>query len=248
MTAQQLFDHLGLSVDGLRQEVAGALIAAGVIGVGSLFVGGLIELMKRLSGRKLKAQKTKEGYITVTLEDGTTVVIPEEVFRLYNDPLVRKALKKLVSPLETRGIHGMETRDADGKVGVRVGKEDISAFDEFPEPEPISQSETEVMLQLHTVPLEGDRQWGFLDGENRINARILDEAFARRMERCEVRFGRRDTFLVILRQTQWLGKDDKLNSRHEVVKVIEHRTAQGTDESPRQQQLPIESPPSPEGE
>ena len=218
----------------------------GLLGLGGSGILGLFAYIKKRRGRKAKTSvETDDGKVVDTFDDGETITAPKEVHQLHETPSVRRAVKKIVAPLASDGIDGLQVRDPKRRENIveEISQQDAPYYLEVPDSGEVAENEMELLLLPVTVHLEGERQWVFRRGSGSgetIKAKITDEEFAGKMAAGEIRFARGDMLRAKVHERQW-DEGGELKTKHEIVKVIKYIEAR------RQQQLPIESPPSPEG-
>lgn len=190
----------------------------------------LLALIRRSRGRKPETTvKAKDGMTTLTFKDGEKINVPEEVLKLLNTPSVRRAVKKVVAPLESEGVEGLEIRDPKrrGKTVEKISREDAPYYAEIPDHGEISENEIELLLQPVTVHLEGGSQWTFRRGPGEIlKAKIADKEFARKMKTGEISFRRGDVIRARVRERQW-EQGGELKTKYEIIEVLECREARG---------------------
>ena len=190
--------------------------------------GGLIFLYRWLRGGSPKeVTRQSDGKISIVRDDDESTVVSKEEYELYGDSSVRRAVKKMVGPVEKNdGIDRVEIRSAEDDGNEPVAKIDWREVRYFSDPEDPEKSVTEtreVRLHLVTVQLEGSGKWGFRHSkEGHIKAKMLDEGFSMKMEKGE-RFARGDVIRALLREQKWVGGTKP--SEYEVVEVREHLEA-----------------------
>jgi anthranilate/para-aminobenzoate synthase component I len=82
----------------------------------------------------------------------------------------------------------------------------------------------EMLLRISKVNFEKGR-WTFSDGKSKFGAEIEDEAFNEKVRQRQEAFYAGDTLHVMLRTTQKLGKDNKLDITHVIERVLRHTHA-----------------------
>ena len=204
------------------------LFLLGIAGVGGGGAVGLFALVKKLRGRKPEAVlELDEEKVSVSTEDGESIVVEKRVMRLYETPAVRRAVKKMVAPLDGDGVDGLEVRDPKNREVVeRIEKDESPYFAEIPDLGEVVENVTDILLQPVTVHLEGKQQWVFRRGEGgeTMSAKILDEEFAVKVANGEVRFASGDVILARVRERQW-EEGGALKTKYEVVKVLKYPEA-----------------------
>lgn len=204
-TADQILGYLGL-----------------VSGVSGLNV---IEVIRWAKNRKIeRSDRNKDGLIQLTIEgDNNTVFVLPEVERLLDLSEVRKALRDSLKPLERDGVDEFRTQH-NGKVVQRIQRDELSFFDGDAEPDKtLTQFGGRVILEVASPAFPDGRKWEFKYGQERIFARISDEAFLQRVDDGKEAFRKGDYLEVdiIMRQVK---KGNRIESDHEITKVHEHRS------------------------
>ena len=201
-----------------------------LLGIGASGVAGLLTLIKKLRGRKpQEIMEMEDGNVRLTLDNGEELIVPKDVLKLYNSPAVRKAMKKVVAPLETDGIEKMQIRDPEHRDQnvAEISKEDAPYYSEIPDSGEIIENQMELLLQPVTVHLEGESQWVFRRGGERgetLKAKITDSEFVRKMDTREISFRRGDIIRARVNERQW-EEGGKLKTKYDIVEVLEYREA-----------------------
>lgn len=201
---------------------------ADVCGVAGM---GLIPLIKKIAGRKIKS--------AVVIENGNTrlelfgdagfesIEVHPNVVKLYRSAAVRKHLEDTLAPLESSGIDVFKVRAANGSNGtamevVKSEKEYFRAPAAVAETPPKRwESERNAVFKIVGVSFEEQLKWRLDDGETKIYASIQDQEFLGEVESRQHLFGKGDTLEVRLKTTQELT-DKGIKTEYEILKVIEH--------------------------
>ena len=120
-------------------ELIGLYVAAPTV--------SLFKLIKWLKGRKPENVTTLEsGNILIQIDNSVTIdnsvhidygvynqiEVRREVVNLYNDAVVRRAVERVVKPLERDGINKFEVRNEEGSVTEVIEKEELLYFSSVP--------------------------------------------------------------------------------------------------------------------
>lgn len=184
----------------------------------------LLRFLKWARGRRVKkVVEVKEGVVTVVLDDGTQVDVPEPVLKLYKDVNVRRSLSDMTKPLEQEGIDTMATGDG-GDVEL-VSKGDLAAFAP-PEidDEPLTSDEYKKAFSIYSLAFKDDNKWRLFDGQNTISAKMADEGFLKRIEENQETFTKGDILVCRIQTSQWRTAAG-LKTEHTVLEVVEHHSA-----------------------
>jgi hypothetical protein len=242
-TVKTLFPREAVDAAGLFAAIFGAAKYTGPA------IQGLLNLYKLLKGEKPRATLADQSSRTTifVMGSGNEVHVEKSTAQLYADDRIMGHVDQVVRPISERALDSLE---------VKKGREVIDRLerDDLPqrllEPWPATFDDTgaakldapprEVLLRITKPNFEGGR-WSFTDGQAKFGAEITDEAFNEKVKRREEGFFAGDTLHALMRTTQRIVKDNKLEVSHTVERVIEHMHA------PRQENLlraDEEGPPS----
>lgn len=220
---QQIVSMLGGPGATAAANLSGILSGLGLIGTGA---GGLIALIKWLSGRKptaiIKTGDT-EIFEVRTSEEVESFEVDLITGRLFRSRVVKQSLARVLKPLERDGIDVFAS-GVDGVTQNVVTKEDLPAFVQAADDaQVVSDVITDgVLLQLESVVFKDGNKWRLNDGSTVFFASINDKAFLARVELGEERFGKGDILVVSLRRVQSIT-DAGLKTELSVERVLEHR-------------------------
>lgn len=183
----------------------------------------LIGLIKYLKGKNPnKVTDLKNGNVRLEFE-GETLEIPLKLLRLYQDIAVRTATKKVLKPLESKGIDSFSVKENE-KETLRIEKEFLSYF-EVPEiqDEILFESEHDAAYSIISLAFKDDNKWRLHDGNSTISVTIKDEDFLKKVDDNLISFTKGDVLLCTVRTVQY-RTDGGLKCEYTVLKVNEHRT------------------------
>lgn len=183
--------------------------------------GGAMALLKPLHKEKVQEKKTlPDGYVKLTLTDGTVIETHSNSLRAYQNVEFRNNLKNVVEPLEKDGIDGMEINSKHNNK-IIVKKEDLENFDiPTPEDKQLESTISEDYLQIINVAFEHGK-WKFSDGTNQFFANIEDADFIKTVMENKTQFGSTDVLKVKLRTNRRFTREG-LKSDFIIEKVLEH--------------------------
>lgn len=189
------------------------------------FVKQVFELLKHLKGESPKSvQNADHGSVAVQNNYGDIIVVNQPVLNIVVDgPAGRSSEHFARRPLQ-READNVEI-SVNGKVAASADKAAADCFVPIGKGEAISEFISEPYLEIRTVVLEGDGQWRFSDGRNKLAAKIDDIEFLQRVRRGQERFGKGDLLKVRLRSRQERTKG-QLRITHLVEKVLDHERPQ----------------------
>lgn len=220
----------------ISSDVDGALKLLEIIGLISTGVGGgLVWLLRKLRGQSItSASHNKDGTVTVRFpgEDGneTSLVVPLEVLRLYQEVAVQRELTSLLKTLEKEAIETIafypHTRDTTIDMPpVVLTKSDRSiAHAAEPISEKVIDTTQRMALSIRSLAFQERNKWRLFDGQNIITATIEDRDFLDKVDRSIARFAKGDVLICLVRTVQ-MQTSEGLKTEHTVLEVEEHRPA-----------------------
>lgn len=222
--AKELAALIGLYVG----APATALAASGI---------SLFKLIKWLKGRKPESVTTLEnGNILIQIDNSTHIdnsihidnsvhnqlEVGREVVSLYNDAAVRRAVERVVKPLERDGIDKFEVR-SEGSVTEVIEKGELLYFSSVPiEPtERIIVDDTRLAaLEVIKPSFDDSLKWMFSDGNGKLNADVEDKVFLERVADRKIAFYR-GTVLRVRLETKSVQTPNGLRTENKVIEVLE---------------------------
>lgn len=223
-TAEGSFDvHLILEAGGVWDQVVDLLTSEDSNAVLALigFVTTLFTVLAFI-GRRLikKREQIAPGQVKVTLEDGDTLEVPNEVLDLHGKVQVRKKARAVVEPLSRPGVERLDFRRED-EVTVTVRSDDLPAFElDEGEIEDLGTRDRETVVAIAAANFIEGNKWRLTEGYVTFWATIEDEAFLARVDRGEA-FHKGD-FLECRLRVEQSRQDDALHSEYYVTKVMRH--------------------------
>jgi hypothetical protein len=202
-----------------------------IIGYGATagtMIKGIYELINYLSDKKLTgAKQTDAGNIELTVENNISIVVSEQLYKVFCDHEARENIEKTVEPLKCDGIDGLEIRDPDNLNNkaptVAVKKENVASF-KAPElkikVEPDNEFEQEMLLKIVGIVFDENQKWRFSDGDVSFWARIADESFWQQVNTGTVAFRSGDRLKVSCKTIQRTGPNESLITERTITKVI----------------------------
>lgn len=153
----------------------------GILSGGSV---GLFQLLKFLRGAKsadaaLHIQNDGSGNIIVT-GNGNTIVVPQQVYQLAQEPRAVEKAKAVMRPLANEGYESLAFLNGDHEV-FEVSSKEAEGIGELPS-KPLSDLPSESVSQIRgqvrikSAQYEGGAQWAFLWNGRAINAEMVDKA------------------------------------------------------------------------
>ena len=213
-------------------------------GIAALLFGGIkkapdviesvMKVYKTLKGEKAAGVVLDMSTHTtiITAGSGNTYNVENKAAQLYNDDRIIKSLEGVLKPVSEQKMDFFEVRNNEGAID-RIDKEDLPSrlTDGSPNvrvvlaaPEDRLTNTRELILKVRKVNFDKGR-WTFWDGNSKIGATVEDSGFNDRVGRGEEPFYSDDTLHVLMRTSQRIGKDDKLESSHVIERVFSHTHA-----------------------
>jgi hypothetical protein len=190
---------------------------------------GLIALYKLLKGKK-----PKPGSVIIHDNHGTIIVENREIkvdarsAKLYmNDP-IRADLDRVLLPVAKEGIDELKVFK-DGVVLDEVNKSDLPerlsvSEDTRDSSAQVLTSSREALVKVVTAGFE-EGKWKFSDGSSKFTATIDDPVFQEKLDNRQEGFYKGDMLRVVLKSTQTEKTDGKIQTKHSVEEVLDHRQA-----------------------
>ncbi|TPW34433.1 hypothetical protein [Oecophyllibacter saccharovorans] len=208
-----LLTALGFCIHG-----PGALVVSG-IGY------GLIEVIKKIRGRKIISSRTLEdGNVKLSFKEGDKegeIIVPPKVAQLFSDPQVRNSLAKSLRPLQAPGIESMDFQMGDEKP-VKITKMESEWFETEDSKEIKEENEATALLKVVGPNFE-DGKWLFSeeDGGKPFSAEMRDEKFHKRVDEGEISFRAGDMLRCKILKQQ-IAKGSKLKNNWIILEVLDH--------------------------
>jgi len=216
LDARQILDAIGFSV-----TTVGAVAEA---------IPSLYELVRRIGLRKpTSVMKLEAGDTRLTLDDAEVLKTLDLAVDLYSDDKVSRALVRVGKALTERtGIDAIQMGIAlpgSDSLPMEYTKKDapiLEALEEKSEAfEVLGESTSVRVFGVKRVDFSGDLKWALHDGKNRFHASILDTKFLQQVQHGEIAFASDTLIRAESKEIQTLTATGKLNSRYEILKVLE---------------------------
>ncbi len=205
-------------------QITGAVNLAAIIGLGVGSSKGLIWLFKKLKNKSvINIKEEQDKIILITQEE--EIIIERNLYELYTNTKVRKALYRTLKPLEKEGIDIFQIKNEKKEVINEVKKEELPYFSIQPMQEQILESPPgEVFLNIVSVSFREGNKWKFTDGQRDFFATINDLQFLYGVNNNLISFSKDDNFKVLLKMKQW-NTEEGLKTEYIIEKVVEHKAA-----------------------
>lgn len=201
--------------------------------------GGILAVLKWLRGRKDPATTTLENgniKIEISGSGNNHIEVKPEVYRLANEPKVRKYLDGVIQPLKKPGMTKIEVKRRNRTLQT-VKKEEVAYLSVDPleeekvlEKEGVHEVTRTAYLEIVKPSFKEDNKWSFSDGSGGLMpAGIEDVEFLEKVNRHQYSFGKGDQLKVSLRTRTEKLPDGKYQAEHVIVKVLEVIPSPQTD-------------------
>lgn len=188
---------------------------------------GLIALLKKIRGRKIKKIEVSDKKATIFIDD-ELIETEAAVIELMRNSKVREAVDTAIAtPLEKEGIETVAVTDtpADSDSFLKITAAEASYFKApIVEDEDLDSREFETNVQLLGVAFQENNKWRFDDGSSKFYADILDRAFIDRVDNHTIAFAKDDILKVKILEKQKITKEG-LKTERFIIKVLSHRSA-----------------------
>ncbi len=231
LEAEGAWDEL---VDIFGSDAMNALMNLKEFVIGGAGVFWLIQRVAR--GRGVRAENPIQGHVRLTLNDGTTLEIPSEVWLMYKRVSIRRKAREVIAPLGREGIEQVRFGEAPTHApDVVVEKDDLPAYEALPEDEDtLLDEEREMVVEIAAPAFVEGYKWRLSDGSRTFFATVEDRAFLERVEMGRESFRKGDMLRCRMRIVQ-KRTPEGLRTDYYIGEVIEH--------IPRQTQLSLEDDP-----
>lgn len=190
----------------------------------------LLDLIRWAKAHKIKkAVKNNDNTVTITGENGTTIIVHANVVNIYQSVPVRESLEKMVEPLEREGIDSFEVRKTGEKTVTEavITKEEKESFilskDDLAIKDELIKRTYESWVKILKVDFE-ELKWRFKTDSNKFYATVEDKAFLDKIESGDIVFSKGDSMKVLLEETQEYKADaNTIKSEYKVLEVLEYR-------------------------
>ncbi len=191
-------------------------------------VGGLYGMHAFISGRKIAQTQKEDNSIKISLDDGSTLNVAENVYNIYTTtPAISTGISQHFSALsDDPAVAKFEVTRGNNEKIIEVAKED---YDRLSIKQQIDTENSRKIIEsaeLHIYKVvfdRTDRKWEFYYKGNRISANITDSNFFQLIDNGEA-FAKGDQLSVELQINQVLDETVGIyvNQSYQVLKVIEH--------------------------
>lgn len=217
----------------LHQEYLSLLANPNAVATGVLFtlIAGPLGVFRYFRDRrKVGALESQlpNGYVRITLADGTTIDFPPEVLALALRPVIRKATRAVIDPLTRDGISQLEVRPARSEPAtVAITDAEvpglIAAVTEDDNGHTIvSDAQFEIVLTVTSPNFQPGNKWRLNDGSGADWFSMDDFGFADRVTQGQVAFRSGDRLRAVVRYRQLIDRAGDLHTERSVLQVVRH--------------------------
>ncbi|MBU3979173.1 hypothetical protein KJ980_05400 [Patescibacteria group bacterium] len=229
---RQIID--AISQDGVR-DVKELLEWIGII-IGGTVTGtvSLVKLMQFLKGKPSKTDKIERNKIQVFDSEGNSVITDTKVYALFSSPTIQQNVYNVIyKPSNIPNFKEITTSLKDQEESKNtITKEDAKDFEAYATPvevdgaEIINESTAVYFLKPKQGSYEGNKgPYSFrIPGSNDTLSKvtILDEDFANKLERGEIRLHKTDTIKAEVHMVQKKIHDRFTPPQYEILRVVSY--------------------------
>lgn len=198
--------------------------AANLIGV----IAGLYGAHQFLKGKNPTTATRDDNAITITNNENSQITISKDVYNIYiNKPIIKEIISKNFETLEKdENIENFQIINSENEVILSVPNEEFSELSENTyEEEEVEKSDIiDANLKILRPSFEKNLKSDFYWEGIKINAKIQDEAFMKRIDEGES-FAKGDYLVVKLKITKRFDEsvDTYINKSYTIIEVFEHK-------------------------
>lgn len=190
-----------------------------ILGISGAF--GLLQLVRKSKGRKpTKVTIERTERVSITFEGEEPDSVPISVFNLFKSFNARKAIERLVDPLNRDGVDILKFR-ANSEDCFVVKKDEVQYFKAPSDLEGETVTFSDTRLVIVSPSFIPQNKWKFYDGARNFFASIEDEEFVFEVQNGREAFRKGDMLFVSLKTIQWV-EAGKLKVEYAIEKVHSH--------------------------
>ena len=204
----------------ISKEVVSLVTLISLLGFGKT---GLFQIIKLIKGRRIKRKEEKNNFIKLILDDGEEMEVHKDIYALYQNPDVRKAIEGIVKPLDKDGIDVFEIRTDGNKNNFKISSKEKSYFTANIDKNILSDKEKEIYVTVNSLSFKKENKWQLNDGGVSFYVKIEDRHFLDKISNNEVSFSKDDILKVKMREIQYTNSFGELKVDKIIIKVLEHK-------------------------
>ena len=189
--------HLGLEIYNTigNQSVMDSLRTASelkeiIFGTGTVGLLGVWSLISKLKRRKPETVERDGDIVRITVNgDNKVSNISINVYNLYGEFKVRKAVEDIANIVKSEGIDVIEIRDGN-KVIQRIDKNNVDDFDYNHPDDVLTDNTVSKVFTLVNISFKENNKWRVSDGETTYIASIDDTDFLTQINNNEISFSK----------------------------------------------------------
>lgn len=217
----------------VHQEYLSLLANPNAVATGLLFtlIAGPVGVFRYFRDRRKRGARESQlpnGYVRITMPDGTAIDFPPEVLTLALRPVIRKAARAVIDPLTKDGISRFEvrpTRSAEATVAITDDEVPvlIAVLTEDDNGQTIvSDAQFEIVLTVTSPNFQPGNKWRLNDGSGADWFAMDDFGFADRVTQGQVAFRSGDRLRAVVRYKQLIDRAGDLHTERSVLQVVRH--------------------------
>ena len=181
-------------------------------------IGGAIELIKWIAGRKHSTKRDGDN-TTITTADGDQTVVPTVVYNISGNATFLQAAAHALKPLDDPHYDHMQLQDASGNTVEEISEDERGYF--AVNPETREKDETlDLEVVVETVQLaDPQRMWTFRSGNQKFNAKVQDEEFLNQVKQDGIYVTGNTKLVVSRREVGRVQPSGEAKSSYYITKV-----------------------------
>ncbi|MBI5454118.1 MAG: hypothetical protein HY956_05780 [Deltaproteobacteria bacterium] len=183
-----------------------------------------VKVWIHLMGKPPKAIEPANNGFKVENQKGEITNINGNVFNIITNINAGKAVEEFIKkPLES-GIDFVKVRSKTFDEEVfSIDKRQAQAFIPIETEKPIIEQEYRMGLTIESPTFKEGNKWRFFDGSSSFHADVLDQDFLTKVNAGEIRFGKGDILIVLMKFIQSSSFNTPLKIERAILKVLEHK-------------------------
>lgn len=181
-------------------------------------LGSAVGLVKWIGGREHKIKRDGDT-TTITTVDGDETQVSTVIYNISGNAQFLTATSHATKPLEDLEYDLMQIQDPSGEVVEQVHEDDRGYFSVTPDTREKDETlDLEVLVE--TVQLgDSRRMWTFKSGDQKFNAKVLDEDFLAQVKKEGILVNAQTRLLVQRREIRTVQPNGEAKSAYSITKV-----------------------------
>ena len=141
----------------------------------------------------------------------------ENVYKLYEQPKVRKATEDIAYIVKSEGIDAVEVQ-ANGQVIQRIDKSNVDNFNYDSSSDVLTDNVVRKVFTIVNLAFKENNKWRVSDGSTTYMAAVIDTDFLAQIDKNEIAFSKSGQLVCQFQTTQW-QTDTGIKSEYRITKV-----------------------------